>query len=77
MNTTDLDEVKQALMTWLQTDYDVRRMVFEAVKDEAKLEGGVEVRRVPSTANLDHPRWLTRSGTREPDTVPTSSALSH
>ena len=40
MNTTDLDEVKRALMTWLQTDYDVRRMVFEAVKDEAKLEEG-------------------------------------
>jgi hypothetical protein len=40
MNPTDLDAVKRALLKWLQSDYDVRRMVFEAVKDEAKLEEG-------------------------------------
>jgi len=38
MNPTDLDAVRRALFQWLQSDYDLRRMVFEAVKDEAKLE---------------------------------------
>jgi hypothetical protein len=40
VNPTDLDAVKRAFLEWLQSDYDVRRMVFEAVKDEAKLEEG-------------------------------------
>jgi hypothetical protein len=38
MNPTDLEAVKRALFKWLQSDFDLRRMVFEAVKDEAKLE---------------------------------------
>lgn len=40
MNPTDLEAVRRALSQWLQSDYDLRRMVFEAVKDEAKLEEG-------------------------------------
>jgi hypothetical protein len=40
MNPTDLEAVKRAFLMWLQSDYDVRRMVFEAVKDEAKLQQG-------------------------------------
>jgi hypothetical protein len=38
MNPTDLEAVKRALLMWLQSDYEVRRLVFEAVKDEAKLQ---------------------------------------
>jgi hypothetical protein len=38
MNPTDLDAVRRALFQWLLSDYDLRRMVFEVIKDEAKLE---------------------------------------
>jgi hypothetical protein len=38
MNPTDLDAVRRAFLQWLRSDYDLRRMVFEVIKDEAKLE---------------------------------------
>ena len=38
MNPTDLEAMKRALFYWLRSDYDLRRMVFEVIKDEAKLE---------------------------------------
>jgi hypothetical protein len=47
MNPTDLAAVRRALLQWLQSDYDLRRMVFEAVKDEAKLEEGRGGRKSP------------------------------
>ncbi len=38
MKPSDLEAMKRALFHWLRSDYDLRRMVFEVIKDEAKLE---------------------------------------